>query len=477
MAEVSGRLTDYALAAIDSANAASPQTARLAALRDRAEAAFAAVEGSRQGDLQPDLQAPPGARILAHLKADFDGLDKAIGRSLALPDAAARGDAIRGSLNSFALSAAPNLSLLVESERNAVQASREALQRTSARLASGAVAVAALAVLAAIVMHRSITRPILRRVDAIAAAAQAVRRGDLGHRIPVDNHDELGLVVARFNRMAATLARRERRIVEDRAGLERTVALRTADLTAANEALEAVDRSRRRFFADVSHELRTPLTVVLGECDVALRSSRITEERMRPVLVTIRQRVIRLNRRVEDLLRVARSESGELALDIRPVELGPILVEAVEAYAKLAARDRVALATAMPEAAIEVPADREWLRQVVEGLIDNALRHATGATRVTVSLDASPDEAWIVISDDGPGIPHEAQERVFERFVRRPSAEKSGFGIGLALARWVVERHRGTITISSLPKERPGTQVTLSLPRAPNKGRDAGSNA
>jgi two-component system OmpR family sensor kinase len=188
---------------------------------------------------------------------------------------------------------------------------------------------------------------------------------------------------------------------------------------------------------------------------------------VRPVLTTIRQRVIRLNRRVEDLLRVARSESGELALDIRPVALQPILSEAVEAYAKHAAREGVKLSVAMPDGAIEVPADRDWLRQVVEGLIDNALRHGADATTVTVSLDTAVDSAEIVVADDGPGIPLEALERVFERFVRRPTAEKSGFGIGLALARWVVERHRGTITISSEAERRPGTRVVLALPRSP----------
>ncbi|WP_368734955.1 histidine kinase dimerization/phospho-acceptor domain-containing protein, partial [Klebsiella pneumoniae] len=85
--------------------------------------------------------------------------------------------------------------------------------------------------------------------------------------------DELGLLVANFNRMVARLSRREGRLAADRAALEDTVAARTADLRAANARLEAVDASRRRFFADVSHELRTPLTVILGECDLAARPS------------------------------------------------------------------------------------------------------------------------------------------------------------------------------------------------------------
>jgi two-component system, OmpR family, sensor kinase len=473
LAEVSGRVTDYALAAVDLADAPPQGRARLDALRDRANAAFAAVDASRASDAD-DRQAIPQSRNLAHLKADFTSLDADVGHALELPDASARADAIRGSLNAFSLSAAPNLSLLVETERGAVKSGRDALQATASRLAVGAVCAAILVAFAAALMHLTITRPLLRRIASIAEAARDVARGELGLRLPAGPHDELGVVVARFNRMAATLARRERRLATDRAGLESTIALRTGDLTAANEKLAEADRARRRFFADISHELRTPLTVVLGECDVALRAPGLTDEMIRPVLTTIRQRASRLNRRVEDLLRVARSETGMLALDIRPITVVPILVEAVEAYAKSAARRGISLDFQPPATAIDAMADADWLRQVVEGLIDNAIRHATGASAISLSLTATEDEVRIAVADDGSGIPVAARERVFERFVKRDDAEKSGFGIGLALARWVVTRHRGTIIISSDPPRVRGTEVTLTLPR---KHRETNSEA
>ena len=133
--------------------------------------------------------------------------------------------------------------------------------------------------------------------------------------------------------MAGRLARREGRLAADRAALEDTVAARTADLRAANERLEMVDRSRRRFFADVSHELRTPLTVILGECEIAALSPAPpcadpalsgALDRDRAAFAVIRRRAFRLQRRVEDMLRVARSETGTIELESKTVALGEI---------------------------------------------------------------------------------------------------------------------------------------------------------
>ncbi|RJF80575.1 sensor histidine kinase [Oleomonas cavernae] len=462
LAEISGRLTDYALASIDSTNATSPSRTRLADLRAQTEEALVAFDAA-QGQADPGAG---GGRVSAHLRADFRTLDASVGRALDEPGTLSRGDAIRGALNVFALSAGPALSSLVEAERRAVAAGRDSLRQTSRRLVEGALAAALLALVAAVLLHRRITLPLLQRIVSIEHAAKAVARGDLETRLPIGARDELGLVVARFNRMASMLAQRERRLSEDRANLERTVAERTADLTKANEQLGAIDRSRRRFFADVSHELRTPLTVVLGECDVALRATSIPAETVRPILTTIRQRALRLHRRVEDLLRVARSESGEIDLDFRQAALQSVLSDAVESFAISARRQGLELRLDLPDTPVEARADAEWLRQVVEGLIDNAIRHATGATAIVVSLSAGAAGASITVADDGCGIPPEAREQVFQRFARRNSAEKSGFGIGLALARWIIARHDGSILISSDEDSRRGTRVTIVLPTA-----------
>src|SRR5918997_789960 len=261
----------------------------------------------------------------------------------------------------------------------------------------------------------AVARPLLARLAEIRSAAGAIGSGELDRRLAVRSRDELGLVVAALNRMAARLARREAQVAADRAALEGTVAERTADLSAANERLSAVDRSRRRFFTDVSHELRTPLTVILGECDIALRAPGSLGERTRSVFEVIAKRAQRLHRRVEDLLRVARSESGEIELDFRRVALRPLLAAAVDSAEVAARRKGVALRLDLDAPEAEATADGERIRQIVEGLIDNALRHASGATAVTVTLAERNGGAAIAVTDNGAGFPPGAADELLAR--------------------------------------------------------------
>ncbi|MGT2477790.1 sensor histidine kinase [Methylobacterium oryzae CBMB20] len=267
------------------------------------------------------------------------------------------------------------------------------------------------------ILYRGVTRPTLARIEEVRRAASAIGHGALDTRLSVATRDELGLLMTNVNRMAARLARRESRVAADRAALEDTVAARTADLRAANARLEAVDQSRRRFFADVSHELRTPLTVILGECDLALRGASRSAD-PGPVFATIKKRAQRLKLRVEDLLRVARSESGQIEFDKRRLGLAQVLAEAVDNMGSEATRRRVGLNLDPGTVDVESLADREWLRQTVESLVDNALRHAAGLTRVEVALAAGPGPVGrITVTDDGPGF-GASEDDLFERFKR-----------------------------------------------------------
>ncbi|MGX7708258.1 ATP-binding protein [Methylobacterium sp. Gmos1] len=472
IAELSGRLTEFGLAAVEAVGDTPGRPERLANARNEVDRALNAVdEGLSRavagaGGVLDRTQYTARARPLARLRAARAMLDRQVAQIQREPDPGRRADAIRGALNAFGAVTGQPLTFLVEAERRAVEASAAEVRTLAARMRGVAVAAAVLVVLLLVLLHQSLTRPILRRIEAIRAGAAAIGRGELDTRLSVASRDELGLLVASFNRMAARLKRREARVAADRAALEDIVARATADLRGANARLEEIDRSRRRFFADVSHELRTPLTVILGECDLAARSPD-TPAPFRPVIATIRKRALRLHRRVGDMLRVARSESGEIALERRPVSLAAILAEAVESCAPEAGRRRIALVLEPSPADVEVPADAEWLRQIVEGLIDNALRHAAGATRVRVGFAARGSGAAVTVSDDGPGFPENA-ETLFERFRRgdKPGSGPAGFGIGLALARWVVERHDGTIRLESGDPHGLGfgARVTLALP-------------
>ncbi len=480
LAELSGRLTQFGLAAVETVGNPDTQPEAMAIARANADKALAAVDEALarsiqvSDDPQDRMAYAARTRPMAQLRAARAILDRQvqqITRHAAEPEQ--RQNAIKGALNGFGAMTGQPLSFLIEAERRSMVLGSEEARALADRLRlAAALAVgAALAVL--LVLYRSLIRPTLARIEAVRRAAIAVGRGELDTRLSVAVRDELGLLVASFNRMAARLGRREARVAADRAALEETIQARTADLRAANARLETVDRSRRRFFADVSHELRTPLTVILGECDLAARAAARAAEHPggRPVdhgpaFATIRKRAQRLKLRVEDLLRVARSESGEIELDRRALGAASVLAEAVDNAASEAARRRVALVFEPGREDVEILADREWLRQVVESLIDNALRHATGLGRATVALEAGgtaqAPAAIVTVTDDGPGF-GAAQEALFERFRRGARPGEGGFGIGLALARWVVEQHAGTIRLGTGPDGQ-GAQVRLELP-------------
>lgn len=469
LAELSGRLADYGLAVVEAAGGDRRPGGRVAATRAEVDRALSNVD-AKLGDTVAAADTLLGrteyagrSRPLSRLKAALALLDGQVQQALGQSDPATRTDNLKGALNAFGAITGPSLSFMVEAERRGIElATADARQLTALMRISAALA-AAVALIAVLLMHRSITRPLFARLDAVRQAAAAIGQGQLDLRLPVKSRDELGLLVASFNRMAARLARRERRVAADRAALEETIRERTADLVAANERLGEVDRSRRRFFADVSHELRTPLTVILGECDVALRTLPPEADVFRGSLGTIRKRAQKLQRRVEDLLRLARSESGQIELAPRPVSICSVVAEAVESFARQARRRGLSLLFDPGATDIEVLADPEWLRQIVEGLIDNALRHASGATGIQVALAAAGGGAEISISDDGPGFPASG-EALLERFSRSSEGSgASGFGIGLALARWVVEQHGGSIALETLRGSH-GARVVIRLP-------------
>ncbi|GJD69677.1 sensor histidine kinase [Methylobacterium gnaphalii] len=473
LAEVSGRLTQYGLAAVETLGNPDTPPEALSVTRDAVDKALNKVEAAIGGsiaataDQAEQFRYVARTRPLAKLRAARVILDRQVSLIQRELDPDKRKSMIQGTLNGFGAMTGQPLSLLIEAERRAMTAGSEEARAISQRMRILSLLGLAIAFSLVGVLYRSVTRPTLARIEAVRKAAGAVGSGALDTRLSVATRDELGLLVANFNRMAARLGRRERHVAADRAALEDTIEARTADLRAANERLEMVDRSRRRFFADVSHELRTPLTVILGECDLATRTQNKSVD-YGPVFATIRKRAQGLKRRVEDLLRVARSESGQIELDRRPVSALAVLTAAVEGTASEAAKRRVALTLEPGERDMELRADPEWLRQVVESLTDNALRHATGLTRIVIALDevrvAGGVRARLTVTDDGPGFPEQG-DGLFERFRRDAHAGVPGFGIGLALARWVIERHDGSISLGSGEDGR-GARVTIDLPIA-----------
>jgi signal transduction histidine kinase len=349
----------------------------------------------------------------------------------------------------------------MQADRRGVEAGREEARTVSTTVTRVAIILVAVALVGVVLMDRLISRPILAAVAEIRDAAIAIGQGERNVRLPVRNRDELGLLAVVFNRMTARLRRGELRVAADQAAMEKTIADRTIDLRAANETLSNIDSSRRRFFADVSHELRTPLTVILGECEIAMMA-----ERPAPAFAIIRRRARRLQRRVEDMLRVARSESGTIELHFRPVELRAVCASAIEAFEGATKRKDIAIRLE-PGDEVFVEGDFEWLRQIIEGMIDNALRYAEGAS--VISLLCARDDRGPILSvrDDGPGFGVENPDDLLVRFARRGAIEDvSGHGIGLALVRWVVDKHGGRVTLRKADAPLLGAEILIHLPPA-----------
>ena len=467
LAQISGRVSDYALVAMDVTAERQGREERAARLAQRAQLvheSFAALERAYIGAVAEaerfgvTEQTERAARSLslARMRANFDALSRN------LPEVT-NPDQLRATLDSYAILFTPQLAEAIDAERRSAAQARIALDQLRDRMQVLAVVVAISATALLVLFYFALIRPLLGRLSRVADAAEAVGRGDFDATPPVDRHDELGLVFARIGRMAARLGRGLRAVERDRAHLTETVAERTAELSAANARLERADAERRRFFADVGHELRTPLTVILAETDLAARAQALSETEFREALGVIGARARRLNRRIEDLLRVARSESGQIELDDGAFDLARAARDAVADMAPLSKRARVTLSPVLPAGA-QAMGDGDWSRQVVAGLIENAIRHSYEGGAIEVALLEQSDKLILSVTDEGEGVPPEAQEHLFRRHMRG-SARGLGFGVGLALARWIMERQGGSITLES-PAPRagakgPGTRVTL----------------
>lgn len=271
----------------------------------------------------------------------------------------------------------------------------------------------------------------LKPLEAITETAEQINRADdLSRRLPYHGpeNDEIGSLVGSFNQ---TL-----------------------------ERLEALFTSQQRLLADVSHELRTPLTVIKGNVDLMRRMKRLDEES----LMSIDHEAGRLTRLVGGLLLLAQAESGKLALSMKQVELDLLLTEVFQEMSILAgSRVRVHLNEIDQ---VYVTGDRDRLKQVFINLVANAIQYTPQGGEVFLSLERIGEQARIICRDTGPGIPAEDLPHIFERFYRaeksRTRGRTTGFGLGLSIANWIVERHGGRIEVES--KEGKGTTFAIWLP-------------
>jgi two-component system phosphate regulon sensor histidine kinase PhoR len=214
---------------------------------------------------------------------------------------------------------------------------------------------------------------------------------------------------------------------------------------------ERMEKSRRDFIANVSHELRTPLTSIQGYTETLLDNP-IADNHVRDFLEIIRKNAARMSRLTEDLLTLARVESGEHRFDMQRVSTEELLQDALESFREVARSYGVELVIENSVPAGHVNADREAIHQIFSNLIENALKYAASGKKIILGARAAANGVEFYVRDFGPGISSEHLHRLFERFYRVDKArsrESGGTGLGLAIAKHIVLAHEGTIRAES----------------------------
>jgi signal transduction histidine kinase len=230
------------------------------------------------------------------------------------------------------------------------------------------------------------------------------------------------------------------------------------------DAVATAEKEQQQFIADVSHELRTPLTVLRGSLEVVLEEDRPSEE-YREAIGNALLEVRHLTRLSQNLLFLARGQSGRITLSFANVDLVKFLSDVVRDLTPAASDRELSLELFVPEHPIRAFIDADRMQQVLHNLLENAIRYTEPGGSIQVRLGGAPGEAWLEVCDSGIGIPQRELPLVFERFFRGDRARRAyqgGSGLGLSIARWIVEAHKGRIEVSSRVGE--GTTFAVKLP-------------
>jgi two-component system, OmpR family, sensor histidine kinase BaeS len=288
------------------------------------------------------------------------------------------------------------------------------------------------AMVIAVILGGILARTLTQPVRDLTRAIQAMSRGELRQQVPVRSADELGTLTQAFNQMSADLAR-------------------------ANEL-------RRQQIADIAHDLRTPLTVITGYIE-ALRDDVLKPTPAR--FEAMNNEAQHLKRLVEDLRTLSLADAGELPMQRERVAPRALLDRLAAAYAPQAAERQIVLAVSAASDVPDVDVDPERMVQVLGNLVTNALRHTPAGGRIDLSAQALGTRVALVVADTGEGMPADVLPYVFERFYRGDPArsqQDGESGLGLAIAKSIVEAHGGTIGVASTPGH--GTIFTVTLPIA-----------
>ena len=281
-----------------------------------------------------------------------------------------------------------------------------------------------------LILGAIIARHLSQPLSHLARAARRLSQGDLSQRVPVSGSDEVAEVMTAFNEMA--------------------------------EALQRSEILRRNMIADIAHELRTPLSVIQGNLQAMLDGvyPLTTEE-----IAHVYDETLLLNRLVSDLRSLTQAEAGQLHLNLVSVQPDELVRGVAEMFREAAREKEIALETTIAPDLPTIQADRDRLRQVFANLLSNALRHTPAGGRISIGAELAGDRVRFSVSDTGPGLTAAERAQVFERFWRADvsrSRDRGGSGLGLTIARYLIEAHGGEIGVESEPGQ--GAHFWFTIP-------------
>ncbi|HZT07471.1 MAG TPA: HAMP domain-containing sensor histidine kinase [Chloroflexota bacterium] len=293
----------------------------------------------------------------------------------------------------------------------------------------------------------SVASGLTDEIAALTRTSQRLAQGDWGARVATSGSDELAQLGAAFDRMASQLQQ---------------MFQRERDLETA----------RRDLIAGVSHDLRTPLATAQAMVESILDGVVAEPSEVTRFLRLIRADVLLLSRLIDDLFELSQIEVGALHLDIEPTALPQLIIDTIEAYRAQAGERGIAFEWAVDPSLPLVAADPPRLQRVLRNLLDNAQRYTGSGGSVRVEAQPDGTSARITVADTGPGLPTEDAQRVFDRFYQgegptsrqEGAAKHRGAGLGLAIARGLVEAHGGRIWVE--PRDPVGTSFHFLIPLA-----------
>jgi len=363
-----------------------------------------------------------------------------------------------------------NLDKAIEAEISQIERNKEEIKNRIAVVNSlifiiiGGVAL--IAIFIVFYTRNSITEPIQKLCD----GAEIIGDGNLDYRLDIKTGDEIEDLAEGFNRMAAELkglyTNLENKVKERTSQLadaNKTLASRKDELAKINEKLKELDRMKSDFVANVVHELRTPLTLIKGNLDnIEKGFAGKVQPEQKEILGDVFRVVNRLARLVNDLLDLSKIESGKMKFAKEKFDIVGLAKEALKGFEKLARDKDIGIKQEFPGSELNVVADRDKLTQVFVNLIGNALKF-TDKGDVVVRIIGLQDEVQVEIQDTGPGMEEEKIDKIFDKFVRIVSEKKEGTGLGLPIAKDIIELHKGRIRVESAPGK--GSTFIFNLPK------------